>query len=321
MLIIWGLSVVYRTLGRGVFFCRRCGGDREYRHRSGRRYVTVFFIPLLPLMKTGEHVQCLTCKTRYVTEVLKLPTTVQMQVALVAGMRSMVAIILRAGDPANPLSRRRAIDALTGAGDSGYDEDTLEADLAESADTARPKISALGGQLQIEAREWCLAEAIRIAMADGPLTGTERAAAEHLASMLSMTRAQAIGVIALTEQNTVLPAGGGPVPPRTEGFPSVPSPPGTPRKTLAPALWLWLRPCDCCGKVLTSRSDEKRPGRGGGLGPGVAAMTRLARLRTRCGLRGYGRCGVAERGACGAGSLLTDMSHELLLLSGRGGGL
>ena len=113
MLIIWGLRVVYRTLGRGVFFCRRCGGDRDYRHRAGRRYITIFFIPLIPLTTTGEHVQCLTCKTRYVTEVLKLPTTVQMQVALVAGMRAMVAIILRAGDPASPLSRRRALDTVT----------------------------------------------------------------------------------------------------------------------------------------------------------------------------------------------------------------
>ena len=207
MLIIWGLRVVYRTLGRGVFFCRRCGGDREYRHRAGRRYITIFFIPLVPLTKTGEHVQCLTCKTRYVTEVLKLPTTVQMQVALVAGMRAMVAIILRAGDPASPLSRRRALDTVTGAGAGDYDEEALEADLVEPADTARPKIGALGAQLQIEAREWCLAEAIRIAMADGPLTATERAAAEQLAAALGMTQAQAIGVIALTEQNTVLPAG------------------------------------------------------------------------------------------------------------------
>jgi hypothetical protein len=204
MLILWGLSVIYRTLGRGVFFCRRCGGDREYRHRGGRRYVTVFFIPLVPLMKTGEHVQCLTCKTRYVTEVLKLPTTVDMQLALVAGMRAMVAIILRAGDPASPLARRRALDAVTGTGDKSYDEDTLEADLTESVDTARPKVSTLGAQLQIEAREWCLAEAIRIAMADGPLSAAERAAAEHLAAALGMTQAQAIGVIALTEQNAGL---------------------------------------------------------------------------------------------------------------------
>jgi hypothetical protein len=204
MLIIWGLRVIYRTLGRGVFFCRRCGGDREYRHRTGRRYITVFFIPLVPLMKTGAHVQCLTCKTRYVTEVLKLPTTIQMQLALVAGMRAMIAVMLRAGDPGSPLARRRAIDAVTGAGDRGYDTASLEEDLAGSADAGRPKIAALGSQLQVEAREWALAEAIRIGMADGPLTGTERAAAEHLAAALGMTQAQAIGVIALTEQNAGL---------------------------------------------------------------------------------------------------------------------
>jgi hypothetical protein len=201
VLILWGLRVIYRTLGRGVFFCRRCGGDREYRYRAGRRFITVFFIPLVPLMKTGAHVQCLTCKTRYVTEVLKLPTTVQMQVALIAGMRALVAVILRAGDPASPLARRRALDAIVGAGDDDYNEAALEEDLEEPVDTAGPKVSALGSQLQIEAREWCLAEAIRIALADGPLSGTERAAAEQLAGALGMTQAQAVGVIALTEQN------------------------------------------------------------------------------------------------------------------------
>lgn len=200
-IIIWGLRVIYRTLGRGVFFCRRCGGDRDYRHRAGRRYVTVFFIPVIPLMRAGEHVQCLSCKTRYVTEVLQLPTTVEMQVALVAGLRAVAAVILRAGDPGSPLARRRALDAVTGAGGDSYDTGALEADLAEPAGASRPRIVALGRQLQVEAREWCLAEAIRIAMADGPLTGAERAAVEQLAAALGMTQAQAIGVIALTEQN------------------------------------------------------------------------------------------------------------------------
>jgi uncharacterized tellurite resistance protein B-like protein len=108
--------------------------------------------------------------------------------------------MLRAGDPLSPPARRRAIDAVIGAGDAEYDEARLMADLAEPAGSGRPRIAALGGQLQVEAREWCLAEAIRIALADGPLTGAERAAAEHLADTLGMTRAQAVGVIALTEQ-------------------------------------------------------------------------------------------------------------------------
>jgi hypothetical protein len=201
MLIIWGLRVIYRTLGQGVFFCRRCGGDREYRRRSGRRFVTVFFIPLVPLARTGEHVQCLTCKTRYVTEVLRLPTTVQMQLALTAGTRALVAVMLRAGDQASPQARRRAIEAVAGTGEPGYGERALDADLAEPAEAGRPRIAALGDQLQVQAREWYLAEAVRIAMADGPLTSTERTAAAQLAAGLGMTQAQAIGVVLLTEQN------------------------------------------------------------------------------------------------------------------------
>jgi len=200
-MLIWGLCVIYRKLGQGVFFCRRCGGDREYRQRTGRRFITVFFIPLIPLARTGEHVQCLTCKTRYVTEVLKLPTTVQMQLAVAGGMRALVVAMLRVGDPASASARRRAIDAVTGTGEHGYDESALDADLAEPAEVAVAKIAAFGSHLQVEAREWYLAEAIRIAMADGPLTGAERAAAEYLATALGMTKAQAIGVIALTEQN------------------------------------------------------------------------------------------------------------------------
>jgi len=201
MLVIWGLRVIYRTLGQGVFFCRRCGGDRQYRLRAGRRFVTIFFIPLIPLAPTGEHVQCLTCKTRYVTEVLKLPTTAGMQLAVSAGMRALVVAMLRVGDPANPLARRRAIAAVAGTGEPAYDEAALDADLEEPTATGVPKIAALGGQLQVEAKEWYLAEAIRIALADGPLTGPERVAAVHLATALGMTQAQAVGVITLTGQN------------------------------------------------------------------------------------------------------------------------
>jgi hypothetical protein len=200
MLIIWGLRVVYLTLGRGVFFCRRCGGDRDYRHRAGRRFITVFFIPLIPLARAGEHVQCLSCKTRYVTEVLNLPTAAQMQRQLPAGMRALAALMLSAGAPAGEQSRRRALDAIKDAGERDYTDERLAEDLAKPADAAIWDIEALGRQLQVDAREWYLAEAIRIALADGPLTTAERAATGRIASALGMTQAQAIGVTALTEQ-------------------------------------------------------------------------------------------------------------------------
>ncbi len=200
MLIIWGLRVVYHTIAQGVFYCRKCGGDRNYRHRAGRRFFTLFFIPVIPLNKTGEHVQCLTCKTRYVTDVLRLPTATQMQAALPAGVRAMISVMLRAGDPGCVAARRRAIEMAVGAGAPGYGDAALDADLAQPPAAARAPIAALGGQLKPEAREWYLAELVRIALVDGPLTGTERAAAEAIAVELGMTQAQAYGAIMMTEQ-------------------------------------------------------------------------------------------------------------------------
>lgn len=201
MLIIFGLRVFYRTIAQGTFHCRRCGGDREYRHRSGRRWFTLFFIPVIPLNAVGENVQCTTCRTRYVVEVLNQPTTAQMQAALPAGMRAAVSAMLRSGDPASPAPRQRAIEAVIGAGTPNYDEAMLNADLMQPFDAIRPALNQVGTQLTIQAREWYLTEVLRIAMADGSLTESERHAALAIGIDLGMTQAQVVGVVAMTEQS------------------------------------------------------------------------------------------------------------------------
>jgi hypothetical protein len=201
LLIIFGLRVFYRTIAQGTFHCRRCGGDRQYRHRAGRRWFTLFFIPVIPLNSVGEHVQCTTCRTKYVTDVLSQPTTTQMQEALPEGMRAAVSAMLRSGDPASQVSRQRAIEAVVGAGMSGYTEAMLNADLTQPFDSIRPALNRVGAQLTVQAKEWYLAEVIRIALADGPLTDGERQAALAIGLDLGMTQAQVLGVVAMTEQS------------------------------------------------------------------------------------------------------------------------
>jgi zinc-ribbon family len=194
VLIIFGLRVFYRTIAQGTFHCRRCGGDRPYRHRAGRRWFTLFFVPIIPLSSVSEHVQCMNCRTRYVTDALRQPTTAQMQTALRAAM-------LRSGDPASPLARQRAIEAVAGAGTHGYDEAALNADLSQPFEGIRPALNQVGAQLTVQAREWYLADVIRIGMADGALTDPERQAALAIGLDLGMTHAQTIGVITMTEQS------------------------------------------------------------------------------------------------------------------------
>jgi zinc ribbon protein len=200
VLIIWGIRVFFRTTGQGLFHCPRCGGDRRYRHRSGRRFLTLFFIPVIPLTKAGEHVQCITCRTRYHVGALRQPTAAQMQAALPAGMRAAAATMLRAGDPDSFPARHRAILAVTGAGAQGYGDAALDTDLADPGGAGAPALAQVGAQLAVPAREWFLAEVVRIGMADGPLSGAEREAAHVVGAGLGMTHAQTLGVITLTEQ-------------------------------------------------------------------------------------------------------------------------
>jgi hypothetical protein len=200
MIILWGFRVFYRTVGDGVFHCRKCGGDRQYRHRAGRRFFTLFFIPIIPLNKVGEHVQCMTCKTRYVMDVLSLPTAAQMQTALPLGMRAAVVVVLQAGDPGSPAARQRAVAAIQGAGAQEYTDADLDADAAQPADAARSAVGQVARQLTPDSKEWFLAETVRVGMADGPLTDRERQTIQVIAADLDMTQAQAIGVVTMTEQ-------------------------------------------------------------------------------------------------------------------------
>jgi tellurite resistance protein len=138
--------------------------------------------------------------------VLALPTAAQMQAALPAGMRAAATLVLRAGGGSSAPARRWAIDAVRGAGLTDYDDEALDADLSAavmSADPAQDLASALNRlavQLAVPAREWFLADAVRIGLADGPLSDEERHAAQEIAAQLGMTPAQARGVISMTEE-------------------------------------------------------------------------------------------------------------------------
>jgi len=90
---------------------------------------------------------------------------------------------------------------VIGAGTPGYDEAMLDTDLMQPFESIRPALNQVGAQLTAQAREWYLAEVIRIAMADGPLTESERHAALAIGIDLGMTQAQVVGVVAVTEQS------------------------------------------------------------------------------------------------------------------------
>jgi hypothetical protein len=198
-----GIRFCFKTTGRGTLHCHRCGGDRPYAQCTGRRWFHILRIPLIPLDRVVEHLQCLVCRTRYRVEVLRMPTLAAMQAALPAGSVAAVTTMLLAGDAASAPARSRAIGMVREAGRPGYDEAALTADLTAAndaaADVAAP-LRALARQLVDPAPEWFLADLVRVGLADGSLSEGERGAARLIAAHLGMTSARARGVISLTEE-------------------------------------------------------------------------------------------------------------------------
>jgi tellurite resistance protein len=199
VLLIFGLSVFFRTVGQGDFHCPHCGGDRHYRQRVARRWFTLFFVPVIPLNRVGEVVECGTCRTRFNLDVLRMPTARQMEAALPMAMRAAAAAVLAAGDPHESAARARAVEAVRGYGLAEFDDQTLTADLTRSPDGSEEVIAQAGAQLTTEAREWFLAQVVRIALADGAIGAGERQALHTVADRLGMTPAHAVGVITTTE--------------------------------------------------------------------------------------------------------------------------
>jgi transcription elongation factor Elf1 len=111
--IIFGTKVRHKVIGEGKFFCPKCQAQRAYLHKRASRYVTLYFLPVAPMGKLGEFIECQTCGVAFEMSVLNIKGPVQprpTQVTL-AQLINTVPNRLNAGVPVEYILRD-----LTGAG-------------------------------------------------------------------------------------------------------------------------------------------------------------------------------------------------------------
>lgn len=61
MIIIGSTNLTY-TKSNGQFHCPQCNEQRPFRHRRKREFLTVYFIPLIPLQLVNEFLECSSCR-------------------------------------------------------------------------------------------------------------------------------------------------------------------------------------------------------------------------------------------------------------------
>ena len=72
-MIIFGTRTRHKKVDEGEFFCPRCQASRHYTRKQATNFFTLYFIPLIPLKKLGEYVECETCHMAFPVDVLTAP--------------------------------------------------------------------------------------------------------------------------------------------------------------------------------------------------------------------------------------------------------
>ena len=212
MFIIFGTRGVTSTPDRGSFHCPQCGLQCSYALKSVRRFFTLYFIPLIPLDKLSEYVECDSCKGTFNSGVLSFDPAAEREAFLaefqVAVRDVLVQMMLADGEvSSDEVEAIRMICA-----DIGGLQLTPEAIYAiveeaktrtESViDTVRrhtPMLNANGKETVIRA-------ATLVALADGNFDKSEQHFLAEVGQALEMSDAHVRGVVS---EATQLTTGGG----------------------------------------------------------------------------------------------------------------
>jgi hypothetical protein len=179
-------------VGDGEFFCPDCGGDRNYRRRTGRRRFTLLGVPLLSRGTTGPVVECAVCHAHFATDVLDHPTTARFSAMLRDAVHTVALAVLAAGGTSSRTVVETAVVTVRAAGfDDCTEEQLTELVEALAADTGRfivdpgpcgaalaielhESLEPLAPHLAPAGRESIVMQGARIALADGPYSPAER---------------------------------------------------------------------------------------------------------------------------------------------------
>jgi len=114
-MIIFGTRSMDSTVTNGAFHCPRCSVQRSYSHKSVRQWFTLYFIPLIPLWRSGEYIECNSCAGTYGVEVLSYDPAADIA-ATFATLRRIVVLALAEGGRLKPENTSALCEAINSTG-------------------------------------------------------------------------------------------------------------------------------------------------------------------------------------------------------------
>lgn len=205
-MIIFGTTGISSTMEEGQFMCPQCATSENYKHKKVTKFFTLYFIPLIPLGRAGDYVECQTCQGTFISRILDYDPNDQQnefQSVYEKAMRHcMVMIMLADGEiDENEMVAVQKVINKFGHNDISIEE--LKAYVEEIETKPEPistYLKKVTPSLNEHGKEIIIKCALAIAAADGNVDDSEIELINEMAKTMEMSTSHLNGIIAETFQ-------------------------------------------------------------------------------------------------------------------------
>ncbi len=200
-MIIFGTRGVNSTVSQGQFLCPQCETEQHYKHKKVTRFFTLYFIPIIPLGRMGEFVECQSCRGTYVPRVLEYNSASnknEFQSQYEKAIRHSLILMMMADGQIDDDEMVMVQKIINHYGHNDITIEELE-DLIvevkydnESIDTYLSKIAP---SLNEHGKESILKSGIAVALADGTMDDSEYALIQQMANAMEMSSSHVKGIL------------------------------------------------------------------------------------------------------------------------------
>jgi tellurite resistance protein len=200
--IIYGTRGVTSTQASGTFHCPQCGSGSPYRHKTVRRFFTLYFIPLIPLDRLGEYVECGACGGTYKPAVLELDPEAD-RAAFEAEFHGAVRGVMLKMMLADGVIEDEELESVATVYEQlagkvlSVEQIRAEAEAlqGDASQSVQDYVKDVRGSLNDQGKELVVRAALAVASADGKVSDTERLLLVEIGEALELTEAHLMGIL------------------------------------------------------------------------------------------------------------------------------
>ena len=200
-MIIFGTRGVKSTIKQGQFNCPQCETDKNYKHKKVTRFFTLYFIPIIPLGKVGEFVECQQCKGTFISKVLDYDKNQKSKKFLSeyekAMKHSMVLMMLADGEvDENELQTvQKIINKFSHSDISLVELKTYVEQVQKNPEDISTYLKQVTPSLNEHGKEIIIKCAISVAAADGNIDPSEINLINKMAKIMEMSSYHLKGIL------------------------------------------------------------------------------------------------------------------------------